>query len=135
MGDRANIAFRADGSEKPPIHFYTHWSGGELPKILQSALIRGQERWSDSSYLARIVFSELIKNEITGLTGYGLSIQVGDGDSRVLLVDPEKPGGEVQVGSYADDGTWIGKKSWTFHEYMKLLDGELNVLWKYARGR
>lgn len=85
MGERNNIFLVNDG-----IYFYSHWDTvGKLKRILQKALIRGQDRWKDPSYLNKIIFSEMIKDEVEGLTGYGLSSEMGDGQV-VLHVDIEK---------------------------------------------
>jgi hypothetical protein len=84
MGDRANVQVK-DGESS--VFLYTHWSGSELPETLKAALIRGKSRWNDGQYLARIIFCEMVKDEINGTTGYGISSVVGDGDDRVILVD------------------------------------------------
>lgn len=88
MGDRANIAIKQNSRRGEPsrIYFYTHWSGHELPIILQDALSRGQGRWNDEPYLARIIFSEMIKGEVLDETGYGISTYIIDGDGYPLLV-------------------------------------------------
>ena len=68
MGERNCIYLENDG-----IYFYSHWDTKEdLMKIVKSALKRGKQRWDDRAYLNRIIFSELIKNEIMELTGYGI---------------------------------------------------------------
>jgi len=82
MGDRGNIV--VDG-----IWFYTHWAGSDIKKILQTALKRKQ-RWSDSPYLARIIFSEMIKDDVDSETGYGLSLDMCDNENPILYVDVEK---------------------------------------------
>jgi len=85
MGDRANINFvERDGGE---LYFYTHWHGTELPKILARALDRGRDRWTDESYLARIIFSEMIKEEIEDTTGFGISTYRGDYEYSDLVVN------------------------------------------------
>ena len=83
MGDRANVLVRCVDEQ---VCLYTHWGGSELPKILQHALKRGIRRWHDFPYLARIIFSEMIKDDIMDEAGYGISQRVGDGESRVLTV-------------------------------------------------
>lgn len=62
MGNRGNI--KVQYQEGQPIYFYTHWSGSTINSIVRKALKRGQDRWEDESYLARIIFSELIKDEL-----------------------------------------------------------------------
>lgn len=87
MGDRANVRFvERKGNE---IYFYTHWDGYRLPEILASALYRGRGRWDDESYLARIIFSEMIKNDVLNETGYGISTYQTDHNYPDLVVNVE----------------------------------------------
>lgn len=53
MGDRANVYIREDQTHG--IYLYTHWGSSELPETVRTALAR-HERWSDTPYLARIIF-------------------------------------------------------------------------------
>jgi len=85
MGDRANV-YVHHGS-RPGVYLYTHWAGSELPATVVNALQRGRGRWDDDQYLARIIFCEMIKNDVDGETGYGISAEVGDGDDRIVDVD------------------------------------------------
>lgn len=86
MGDRANIELVY--SDDSRIFLYTHWQGSELPEILRNALIRGRNRWGDDSYLARIIFSEMIKDEVLEETDYGLSpFSAGDAEHDVIVVN------------------------------------------------
>ena len=84
MGDRANIRL-VEGSGQ--VYFYSHWGGTELPGILASALDRGRNRWGDAPYLNRIIFSEMIKKDVSGETGYGISCERGDYNHEDLVVD------------------------------------------------
>lgn len=116
MGDRANIVMKQNISDDQlgtEIFFYTHWSGHELPQILQDALKRGEGRWNDESYLGRIIFCEMIKGEVLEETGYGISTYETDNDGYPhLIVDSETTtitlrGGDVSHGegltiSFAD---------------------------------
>lgn len=94
MGDRGNIFIvQHDGSEGPKggIFFYSHWSGYRLPQILQAALIRGESRWDDEPYLARIIFSEMTRSEKPDdTTGYGITTYLTDNEYPILVVDVEK---------------------------------------------
>ena len=77
MGDRANICFREkNGGE---MYFYTHWNGYKIASVLREALERGRDRWDDEQYLARIIFSEMIKDDVLENTGFGLGTKIGDG--------------------------------------------------------
>jgi hypothetical protein len=85
MGDRANVYVHH--GEQPGVYLYTHWEGTELPATVVNALKRGKGRWNDDPYLTRIIFSEMIKDDVDGETGYGISAYVGDGDDRIVDVD------------------------------------------------
>ena len=95
MGDRANIGVimrdfhDTDGANTTVVFFYSHWGGSQIEETLADALDRGRGRWSDDSYLARIIFSEMIKDQILDDTGYGMSIYVGDNENPILIVDLE----------------------------------------------
>ncbi len=93
MGDRANIGVIMrdfnDEANTTVVFFYSHWGGSQIEETLADALDRGRGRWSDDSYLARIIFSEMVKDEILGDTGYGMSIYVGDNEYDILIVDLE----------------------------------------------
>jgi len=85
MGERNYIKLENDG-----IYLYSHWeTKEELKAVLKKALIRGKERWTDRQYLNRIIFCELIKGDVEGLTSYGLSSDIWDGQV-VLNVDVNK---------------------------------------------
>lgn len=85
MGDRANIKI-IDNDNDNPIYLYTQWAGSLLPGMLHEALSM-QERWDDPAYLTRIIFSRMIKNSVTGTTGFGISTVPGDGLDRVITVN------------------------------------------------
>jgi hypothetical protein len=86
MGDRGNIVIEQPASDND-LYFYTHWRGSELPIILKSALIRGKNRWNDDPYLARIIFSEMIKDNVMEETGFGISTYECDNNHENLIVD------------------------------------------------
>lgn len=86
MGDRGNIQVR-EGPSDNGVFFYAHWAGSDLPEIVKAALKRGRGRWGDTPYLARIIFSELIKDSIEGETGYGISTSECDPEHPLIIVD------------------------------------------------
>ena len=99
MGDRGNIIVKGNNEE---IYLYTHWGGSELREILRSALRRGKNRWDDYHYLNRIIFCEMIKDDVLGLIGFGISSEMQDGGADI----------HVDVDSQKVDGT-------TFEEFIK----------------
>lgn len=82
MGDRGNIVV-VDGPSK--VYLYTHWSRYNLGETLRKSLIRAPDRWNDGEYLARIIFEDMIDNDRHGLTGYGISSVLGDGDETFVV--------------------------------------------------
>lgn len=85
MGERNYIYLVNDG-----IYLYSHWNTkDELLEILTSALTRGRSRWDDRQYLNRIIFCEMVKDDVEGLTGFGLSSDIHDG-KVAWNVDVEK---------------------------------------------
>lgn len=67
MSNRGQIVIEDVG-----VHLYTHRDAHKLEESAASALKRGQDRWEQPDYMARIVLDDL-KNSDTGTTGYGLS--------------------------------------------------------------
>lgn len=83
MGDRGNI-FVAGAD----VYLYTHWTGSDLGPIVRAALKRGQDRWNDDQYLARIVFCEMVKGDLLGTTSFGIAATVGDNNHPIIVLDP-----------------------------------------------
>jgi hypothetical protein len=90
MGDRGNIVVRGQYGD---VWLYSHYHGSELKDVLKRALARRQ-RWDDEAYLARIVFSEMLREGSNGsLTildgegGFGISTFMCDNEHGILVVD------------------------------------------------
>ena len=127
MGDRGNVVVverdHRSGAETGRVYLYAHWGGWGLPERLQRALARCQ-RWSDGSYLARIIFCEMVRGAEDGETGFGISASLGDHDYPLLVVDPagqtvsleEEP--EQHAGQRSTLGP--GPHAWTFDAYCTL---------------
>jgi hypothetical protein len=101
MGDRANVVVKT-GDEQ--VCLYTHWLGGDLKEILTAALKRGESRWDDAAYLARVIFCEMVRTDPDGTTGFGISQSIGDGDNNVFTVD-------VDAGTVAHNGRAVSIRS------------------------
>ena len=116
MGDRANVLVRDNYDDG--VFLYTHWGGYNLPQLVQEALAR-EERWTDSSYLARIVFSAMVKDDIDGETGYGISSVLGDNSYPVIVLDCSA-GKVLYVSEQNARNKLIDKplRSWSFQEYI-----------------
>lgn len=86
MGDRGNVLIKENAEDKG-IYLYTHWSGTELPDVVKSALARGKGRWGDTPYLTRIIFSDMIRDDIDGETGYGIGSHEVDGNHPTIILN------------------------------------------------
>jgi hypothetical protein len=89
MGTRGNIRVH-DGIPERGVVMYSHWDADTvLPQAVAKGLARGESRWGDFTYLARIIFCDLIRDDINGIAGYGLAADLRDvdGNDRVLDVN------------------------------------------------
>lgn len=118
MGDRGNIVMRFGG--KTDIYLYTHWSGSEIGATAQRALTK-QWRWDDDAYLARIVFDELTTGQHGKETGFGIAPYPCDNEHDYLCIDVE-----AQKVRRLDAGNKNEKQSWSFEEFVKLTEDELD---------
>jgi len=111
MGDRGEVVLIEGGvaDNALPIRLYTHWGASELHTVVANALKRGKGRWGDDSYLNRIIFSEMIKDNVEGETGYGITIGESGDAWRIIFVNH----GEQVV----TDTSLAGQ--WTFEEYVE----------------
>jgi hypothetical protein len=109
MGNRANV-YLHHGHELG-VYLYTHWAGDDLPETVRTALDRGEARWTDNQYLARIVFDEMLGDRHGEETGFGISAVLCDGARRIVDVDTA----EQNVTLIVDDAR---QASETFTEYV-----------------
>lgn len=127
MGDRANLVVDTRYKEEDDparVFFYTHWGGYDLPRRLQKGLAK-RWRWTDPSYLARILFDAMCQ-EHGRETGYGISHTFTDNEHDVLVVIPATQTVELHAFDF-DINVWSVKgdwkeplKSWTFEEFVAL---------------
>lgn len=116
MGDRANIVIR---QQDQAIYLYSHWGGEDMPDTLARALIHGQSRWNDETYLARIIFNAMTAGDETSTTGFGIGVYPSDNGHPFLVVDSER--GTVSVhpeDAQLGQGEWPEPiRSFSFSEY------------------
>ena len=84
MGDRGEVKIEPMG-----IYLYTHWGAADLPNIVKTALLKGQERWNDPPYLARVIFQEMVGDD-ESITGYGIQIDHQEDVWRLITVNTDK---------------------------------------------
>ena len=139
MGDRANIVVRQVNyaastptqKVKQDIFLYTHWSRSELPDILQSALKRGEPRWRDDAYLARIIFCEMVQGCVMEGTGFGIGVSQPDNSYPWLVVDPDEQTVTVDAKCGGEQPkSVLAHGKFTFAEYVALPEAS----WSYFEG-
>ena len=81
MGCRGQV--KVIGEYSGDVYLYSHWRAIDLPGIVWEVLSKRQ-RWDDSEYLARMIFSEMIKDELDEETGYGIGTKE-HGDIEILV--------------------------------------------------
>ena len=145
MGDRGNIVVKQYG-DHGYIYLYSHWGGYGMPQTLQRALAK-RWRWTDESYLARIIFDEMSAGShgaatsfgiTTYLTGheYGITTYLTGHEYDLLVVDAHAQ--EVRL---VKEPEWDGDAPpdfehplarWSFEEYIALSLGEEG--WEVLKG-
>jgi hypothetical protein len=82
MGARTQILIEDTG-----VYLYSHWGANtiieDMKKILSTD--KAQSRINDPEYLSRIIFSELIKDDIDGECNFGISTEE-HGDTEILFI-------------------------------------------------
>jgi hypothetical protein len=88
MGARINFVFK-DREDKPAVVLYSHWGQDEWQRDLAMALDHARPRWSDESYVTRMIISYLIQDSILESTGFGIyainDISADLGDQAVIV--------------------------------------------------
>ena len=131
MGDRANVYCREvwrDGSEGG-VYFYSHYYGRELALVVKDALIRGKERWSEFPFLHRIIFSEMIQDDVSGDCGFCISTRIIDNSYPVIVVDCSS--GSVGFALDGEEPKCVVQ--WFFEEYVAMSDTE--IIRKFMKAR
>lgn len=87
MGTRAQVFMKDEG-----VYLYQHWDGDDLMdkvvRAVQSDV--GKGRQNDPEYLTRIIFCEMVKDDVAGETGYGISTSMHGDIEYLVTVDCKK---------------------------------------------
>ena len=122
MGDRGNIVVEMLPAD---VWLYTHWCGTELAATLHTALSK-HWRWEDDSYLARIIFSEMVKGQESQETSYGIATSPPDNEHNILRVDCARKRVRLYRYSMSSTDWWADlMQTWTFEEYVAAEVGQL----------
>lgn len=135
MGDRTNfvISYKSTADAKTladalpgSLVLYSHWGGYEAGPSLSVALKAAKPRWTDYSYCARIIVSQIVGDYWKDETGYGLLVgEVADNEHAILLVDLK----QQKVRLFGDAGEYLSLNSagsakptaeWSFAEFAEM---------------
>ena len=103
MGDRANIRITSHiGDRESNVYLYSHHLGEDVI----FSVIKGLQsnRVTDDAYLARIIFSDLIHDDLYGETGFGISSEVALSDHPVIHIDIDRKTNQTSVRFETDEG-------------------------------
>lgn len=123
MGDRSNIVIQEDSGAR--VYLYGHWMGAGAISVVGEVLQRGL-RLDDSAYLARIVFSTMIRDDLAGSDSYGISTYECQGEYPNIVLDTRsqtawlEPDGFVTVNSSAVPFDTFGDACATSQNYEEL---------------
>ena len=88
MGARINFVFK-DREDKPAVVLYSHWGQDEWQRDLAMALDHARPRWSDESYVTRMIISYLIQDQLLDQHGFGIysisDIDQDLGDTTIII--------------------------------------------------
>lgn len=144
MGDRANVFIRGTSynqttnQELPAatgIWLYGHWSGYNLPLAVQDAL-RKKARWTDESYLTRIIFCQMLKrgyssreDALEDTASFGIGLTMPDSEYPILVLDiaTQRIGFSPEPKSYKDQPP-TPKVSWSFEEFCEAKPEDILIL-------
>lgn len=107
MGDRGHVRV-LDHHREDDVYLYTHWGAKHLAETVAAALAR-EERWSQPSYLTRIIFSEMIRGSLDSNTSFGIQPGPQHDINTLVTVDPEEQ--TIHIGGGAklpelQEGKW-----------------------------
>ena len=86
MGDRANFGFVQPNGNT--IVLYGHWAGYQMLGKLADAVIAARPRWNDPAYATRIAISQIVGNDWSSETGFGLHVnEISDNEHKIAIVD------------------------------------------------
>lgn len=87
MGARAQVKIKT--SPKKSVYLYTHWGAESLEQDVARALAK-RWRWSDSGYLARIIFEEMVGDKKGTETGFGIDTEQHGDIEKLIKINTEK---------------------------------------------
>jgi hypothetical protein len=95
---------------------YSHWGGGSKFVDTQNALVAAMPRWEDTTYGARIFTSNIVRENWSEETGFGLT---------ATLANAERPFEESYFEAsidFTEQRVTLGSREWSFEEFIIAVD-------------
>jgi hypothetical protein len=95
---------------------YSHWGGDSKLEDTRDALVAAMPRWSDSTYGARIFVSNIVRENWSEETGFGLT---------ATLADAECPFEESYFNAvidFTEQRVTLGSMEWSFEDFIVASD-------------
>lgn len=108
------------------IYLYTQSRGNKLPNILRQALLHGKSRWGNTPVLTRIIFGEMMSNDVLNVDGFAISTELSDNDNYILVVDDSNE----RIGIFTEAGGCL--RTFSYEEFITIGDAKLS--WKAITG-
>ena len=93
MGCRGTIEIwnnaAAPKSDERPVVLYTHWGAKRMLNDLVTALEK-KERWNDAAYLSRMIFCEMVRDNLHSTTGFGIMTDNALDTEEEIIVDIDR---------------------------------------------
>jgi hypothetical protein len=112
MGDRSNIVIEEAGAR---VWLYGHWMGAS--SIGHAAHGLRSDRVHDAPYLARIIFSSMVRADIDSDINYGISTRMVDNQHPIIVLDVGRTTTSVRLED--SDGEQISR-TFTPEEFLDL---------------
>lgn len=110
MGSRTEWIIKTDDSNTA-IHLYSHHGGEDKFADTQSALLSAHSRWTDTTYGARIFISNIIGDNWSESTGFGIA--VGNDSDNVF-----EESYFHAVLDFPNQRVIFGSREWSFSDFV-----------------
>jgi hypothetical protein len=91
---------------------YSHWGGESKFSDTQNALVAAMPRWSDTTYGARIFVSNIVRENWSEETGFGLTATLADAEC------PFEEGYFNAVINFTEQRVTLGSMEWSFEDFI-----------------
>lgn len=101
MGARTNFVIKTTNNAEQDIVLYSHWGGDSSERDFALAIEKALPRiqMGDTSYVARIIVSQLIGNDWDSETGYGLYVGSVNHEEQYQYKEIDLVNGTVTIGT------------------------------------